>query len=324
MPTHTTINGRTIEYEPTATEAKFLHRVEAAVMNAAIGEVEVRALIYGPENPLLDQRAGYTFVSPSAFESPVFRVLLDLLDRKRIATGALDLERAAARYTLSVAEAAERLGVRDSTVRTAVIEGRLPSWMKDGEIRLAPESVDSYKVSRRGRPPRLLVKCGSKEGASMRVRVIGGELETSGKEGSVVEGQVTSWEKVGVITGLKRKARSGEMETTYRYWLLEPGGQERRVELEPFKVVGRFTIVDQKNGKAASETWKALDREQIADCLLAFEPWEHRPLKKDDERRFRIRDLLEEGWIQSEGDGMYHLSREGRARIGYLKEQRRA
>ena len=51
--------------------------------------------------------------------------------------------------------------------------------MKDGEIRLAPESVDSYQVSRRGRPPRLLVTCGSKDGRSMRIRVVGGELEVS-------------------------------------------------------------------------------------------------------------------------------------------------
>ncbi|HEY6174856.1 MAG TPA: hypothetical protein VIX73_10445 [Kofleriaceae bacterium] len=53
--------------------------------------------------------------------------------------------------------------------------------MKDGEIRLAPESVDSYQVSRRGRPPRLLVTCGSKDGRSMRIRVVGGELEVSRK-----------------------------------------------------------------------------------------------------------------------------------------------
>jgi excisionase family DNA binding protein len=260
MPTHTTINGRTIEYEPTALETKFLHRVEAAVTNAAIGEAELRALIYGPENPLLDQQAGYSFVTPTAFESPVFRVLLDLLDRKRVAAGSLDLAKTAARYTLSVTEAADRLGIRDSAVRTAVIEGRLPSWMKDGEIRLSPESVDSYQVSRRGRPPRLLVTCGSKDSASMRIRVIGGELEVSNKAGGLVEGQVTSWEKVGVITGAKRTGREGTPETTYRYWLLEPGGQQRRVELGPFKVVGRFTIAEQKNGKAASEAFHALER----------------------------------------------------------------
>lgn len=259
MPTHThtLINGRSIEYEPTAAESKFLRRVEAAVTNAAIGEPELRALIYGPENPLLDQQlvAGYSFVTPAAFESPVFRVLLDLLDRKRVAVGSLDLEKTAARYTLSVAQAAEQLGIRDSAVRTAVIEGRLPSWMLGGEIRLSPEGVESYQVSRRGRPPRLLVAIGSKDGASMRVRVVGGELEVSGKQGGVVAGQITTWSQVGVITGAKR-----EGQTTYRYWLIEPGGGANRIELGPFHVVGRFTVVEQKNGKAASEAFKALER----------------------------------------------------------------
>lgn len=96
----------------------------------------------------------------------MFRVLLDLLDQKRVRMGSLDLEKAAARYTLSVAEAAERLGIRDSAVRTAVLEGWIPSWLKDGQIRLAPASVDTYEVSRRGPPPRLLVASGSKDGAS--------------------------------------------------------------------------------------------------------------------------------------------------------------
>jgi hypothetical protein len=32
------------------------------------------------------------------------------------------------------------------------------------------------------------------------------------------------------------------------------------VELGPFKMVGRFTIVEQKNGKAASESFRALER----------------------------------------------------------------
>jgi hypothetical protein len=79
----------------------------------------------------------------------------------------------------------------------------------------------------------------------VRIRVVVGELEVSRKEGGLVEGQVTSWDKVGVITGLGA-------ETTYGYRLREPGGVQRRVEFEPFKVVERFTIVEQKNGKAAS------------------------------------------------------------------------
>src|ERR1044071_377421 len=67
------------------------------------------------------------------------------------------------------------------------------------------------------------------------------------------------------LAGLRREARAGGTKTAYRYWLLEPGGVQRRVELEPFKVVGRFTIVEQWNGKAASEALvRAVER-----CLRA-------------------------------------------------------
>lgn len=253
MTTHTTINGRTIEYAATKSESAFISRVAAAVTDRAVSDADLRALIYGPENPLLDQRAGYSFVTAAAFENPVFRVLLDLLDRKRAATGSLNVEQAAARYTLSINEAAEQLGISSSAVRTAVLEGRLPSWIKDGQVKLAPESVDSYAVSRRGRPPRLQVTCGSKEGASMRVRVIGGELDVTKKERGLVEGLIERWERVGVITGAKREGA-----TTHRFWLLTPGGTEQRVELGPFHVVGRFTVTEQRNGKAANEAWHEL------------------------------------------------------------------
>jgi len=62
-----------------------------------------------------------------------------------------------------------------------------------------------------------------------------------------------------VITGAKRETRDGTTETTDRCWLLKPGGPERRVEIAPFKVVGRFTERERKNGKAASGAW-ARDR----------------------------------------------------------------
>jgi hypothetical protein len=35
---------------------------------------------------------------------------------------------------------------------------------------------------------------------------------------------------------------------------------QRRVELQPFKVVGRFTIAEQKKGRAASEALTAVVR----------------------------------------------------------------
>ncbi len=250
MPTHETINGRSVEYEPSAAERKFLQRVEALVDDAKASELELRGFIYGPDNPLLTQQHGYSFVTAAAFESPVLRVALDLLDRKKVAAGSLDLEKAAARYTMTVAQAAERLGLSPSTIRMAVLSERLASWMVDGEIRLDPAAVGAYEVSRRGTPPKLLVSAGSHDGTSLRVRVEGGELDVTDKERAIVHGEVKQWQRVHVITGANRAG-----ETTYRYWAIAPGGQQRRIELGDLKVVGRFTVVEQKNGKAASEAW---------------------------------------------------------------------
>ena len=40
--------------------------------------------------------------------------------------------------------------------------------------------------------------------------------------------------------------------------LLAPGSTQRRVEFDPLRVVDRFTVVEQKNGSAASEAFKGL------------------------------------------------------------------
>jgi excisionase family DNA binding protein len=254
MPTHLCVNGRSVEYEPTPAEAKFLRRVEAMLEDTKVTDLEVRGVIYGPDNPLLAQVHGYTFVTPEAFEHPVFRVLQDLHDRKRVATGALDLERAAARYTMTVAQAAEQLGLGESAIRMAVRASRLPSWMKGGEIFLDPQAVAAYKGgARRGGPAtKLLVAIGSHDGTSLRLRVDGGsaELEHARKAGGITSGELTKWSVAEVITG----ARRGEA-TTYRYWKITPGGNQERIELGELKVVGRFTIVERKNGKAASDAW---------------------------------------------------------------------
>ena len=60
---------------------------------------------------MLAEHHGYTFVTPEAFESTVFRDLLDLLDRKRVTTGVLGVAKAAAIYTMTVAQAADHLGI---------------------------------------------------------------------------------------------------------------------------------------------------------------------------------------------------------------------
>src|SRR5262245_46519401 len=59
-------------------------------------------------------------------------------------------------------------------------------------------------------------------------------------------------------------SEKGGTETTYRYSLLEPGCVQRRVELDPFKVIGRLTIAEQRKGRAASEAFAALGKSSLS------------------------------------------------------------
>lgn len=260
MPTHETINGRKIEYEQTAAESRFLRRVEATIDDEHVSELELRALIYGPDNPLLDHHAGYTFVVSDVFDSALFRVLLDYLDQKRVRIGSLDPTKVAARYTLTTAEAADRAGVGGSTLRTAVADGRLPAWIKEGLLYFTPESVDGFVRGNAGRRPRLRATSGSEDGASLRLRVAGGKPERKLKVRSVVELQIDKWDQVAVITGATRPDRDDEKRKTYRYWLIEPGGAEDKIGLDQLRVEGRFTVREKHNGDAARSAWREFTR----------------------------------------------------------------
>jgi excisionase family DNA binding protein len=148
MPNHLCINGQSVDYAPAPADLMFLRRVEAMLADPKVSALDLRSTIYGPENPVLAQEHGYTWVSAAAFASPVFRVLQDLHDRKRVATGRLNLEAAAARYTMTVAQAADQLGVGDDDVRAAVVAGRMPAWVKEGDTHLDPAMVAAYSAGR--------------------------------------------------------------------------------------------------------------------------------------------------------------------------------
>jgi len=110
----------------------------------------------------------------------------------------------------------------------------------------------------------LLVICGGQPGESLRVRVVGGELEVTGRNKGLVYGRIMQWRQVGVITGLKRDGR-----TSYRYWLLEPppatqSSAAKPIELAPFRVEGAFVIREQRRDKAASAAFAALGRAEPA------------------------------------------------------------
>jgi len=154
MQTHETLSGLTIKYEtPTGATAAFFERVRAAVLDPAVTEDAMTALVYGQENPLLDRTvfAEHAAVTPAVFAEPLYHVLLDLIGRKRHALGRLDLVATEARYTLTPDEAAERLGVHVSAIRQAIERHRLPAWKRGGRLWLDPVSCDAYKLATRGR-----------------------------------------------------------------------------------------------------------------------------------------------------------------------------
>jgi excisionase family DNA binding protein len=217
------------------------------------------ALIYGRTNPLLDHAMvpGHSMVTAAVFENPIYHVLTDLLGRKRVQVGTLDLAAARARFTMTVGEAAERLGVNATAVRKAIAARRLVAW-KDGPAWwLDPTTVDSFQLARRGLPPRLEVRMGNAPGVALRVKYPG-DLEGEDRPAAnTVAGTITHWKRVAVLTSMERD----DGEKGQRLFILEPGGKESEVKAGDFYVRGRFTTKKVNSSERAREQWKEFEPE---------------------------------------------------------------
>jgi hypothetical protein len=153
MPTYHLLSGETISYPaPPAQVAEFLAQVHVAAGDPAVDVNQMIELIYGPENPILDTTfvPGRPMVTKAVFDNPVYRVLTDLLGRKRVQLGHLDMAAARASYTVSVRDAARRLGITPAAVRAAITARRMSAMLENGQWWIHPNSVASYKVSNRG------------------------------------------------------------------------------------------------------------------------------------------------------------------------------
>jgi excisionase family DNA binding protein len=268
MERHTTIAGEELEYPRPGPElASFLARVRAAANDPRVSEHALVELIYGKENPLLDQTIfpGRGAVTRAAFENPVYHVMLDLLDQKRIAVGALDPERAAARYTMTVTEAAAELGITSSAVRQAVAAGHLPAWKKHERLLLLdPSAVATYRdhVKRRGprAEPALRIRKGSATGASLRVRAVDLEVleEEKRADGKVETAIVPSFKRAAIVYTGKRSNGS-----KYNHaFIIEPSDEHERIELGDFFVEGRFRIVEKiTDAEEASKRFRSFRAE---------------------------------------------------------------
>jgi excisionase family DNA binding protein len=190
-------------------------------------------------------------------------VLQDLIQRKDLRERGIEVEEIAARFTMTVAEAAERLMVDVSAVSKMIHAGRLPSWVKGREgpgrsrqFYLDPDGLGALgPVGRRGSPPRDMVplkyRVGQEKGTVLRLRYAGeqGETVEAGSEGAPVEGELLRWRRVGILHG-----RHGKLQMS----VLEPGPDQRVIRQGTLAIKGNFITVEKvSNASTAGRAWKA-------------------------------------------------------------------
>lgn len=258
IETYELLAGDTLEFPaPPPPVAAFIRRAQSAAKDRSVSVDHLIELIYGRENPVLDQTIFPTrgAVTKAVLADPLYHLMLDLLDRKRVQAGTLDPEKAAARYTVTVPEAARTLGVHESAVRQAIAAHRLSSWKRGARHFLDPNEVANYRPAPHGPPPALQVVVGSKPGSSFAVKVQGGEFkreEASGSAGTperqAVHGTITNWTRVAII---------GRTKTGARCWIVEPGELAEEIPFQGFHVKGRFRVVEQiNNEQRARDTFR--------------------------------------------------------------------
>jgi excisionase family DNA binding protein len=260
----------------------FLKRVQTAATDPKITHTDLAKLIWSGDNPLLvtNLLPSRAMATRESFENPAFRAMRDVEDRKRLESGDLDLERARARYTMTVPEAAGALGVAESTVRRAVKEGRLAGWKKGGVYYLDPNSVESYRVSTRGpraevrideKPAQRIWKDGQSIHGALSLRLgtegdfvlrVKGAMITPYRNATAKapawEGLVQpGWRRIAVLRGKKK-------ERDYRFFVLEPsppeGPRESALEFANFYVRGDFRVSRKiNNPRKAIEAWESFD-----------------------------------------------------------------
>lgn len=257
------LSGDVIEYEAPAKEVDdYLAQIKVAANNPDISPGELVDLMYSEDNPLLKTGIipGRGVVTREVSNHPVYHVMLDLLEQKRIQAGVLDREAAESQYTMTVSEAADRLGVSKSAVRQAIQKNKLAGRKVGRRWKLYPESVDAYEVSNRGPNPKrpLSVRMGAIEGLSCRVKMPE-HLEDSDKEGGIRTGVLRRWRSVAVIIGGKDIEKVPDRKG-YTFWELAPADEENKIEVGPFYLHGPFRVVRKvEHSREALDAYKAFE-----------------------------------------------------------------
>lgn len=247
---HQLLSGETITVElRTADEAQFFARLQFEADNETTTEAALVDVMYGPDNPILTHGVleGRGLVTREVFARPLYHAMLDLLDRKRLQVGGMDADAVEGRASLTVREAAERLGISDNAVRQALAARRLSGTKIGGQWRLDASAVESYKPSRRGLSSPVDVVLGNTQGLSFRVKHPG-ELDGRRKVGKrLIAGSVQpGWKRIGVIYG-------GSEHGEYVFREFEPGTSPDAFGVGPFSLEGRFTEVRSVRGELAAK-----------------------------------------------------------------------
>jgi excisionase family DNA binding protein len=281
MPTHITVSGHEITYEPNEEVAAFIDRVVALAAKKTTKEADLVALVYSRENPILDKTLfpERGAVTKAVLDHPVYGVLMDLLARKRLEQDKVDVASLGEEYTLSPSDAAKVLGVNESAIRQAIDARRLPSWKRDGRHWLKRDHVLAFQLGTRGpkktaepeRGSNLTMRFGHAKG--LRMRVFTGmpvfsvdqteqaldekpQIDTR-RDGdtNVVYGElVEPWTTFHVLVAVERAGKK-----THRYFLLRPSHAQNELSFVDglFYVKGRFRIAEEvTNDRAALEHWK--------------------------------------------------------------------
>jgi excisionase family DNA binding protein len=265
MPVHVTLSGHEIRYEAGPELAGFLERARSLAENPGATSKDLLALVYGQGNPLLDRShlREHGVVTAAVLDQPAFQVLQDLILRKDLRERGIEVETVAARFTMTVAEAAERLGVHVSAVSKAIHAGRLGSWVKGREgpgrsrqFYLDPDGLGALgPVGRRGSPPKdlapLMYRVGAEKGAVLRLRYARerGDTVDVGLSAVPIEGVVQRWRRVAVLRG-----RQGKL----RMLVIQPGRDDREIARGSLYVRGRFDVIEKVDESgAARAAWVA-------------------------------------------------------------------
>lgn len=258
------LEGHRIEYpDPEPKLERFLKRVQAVFDDPRKTDNDMIALIYGRENPLLEATNG--MVTREVFDNPLYRVLGDLIVRKRVAMDGTDPERMAAMYTLTVADVAARKGVSEDAIRKAVREGRLSSWVKGGSYFFEARAIEAVPLGTRGPMPKGIEPLAYRIGYDhetkclLRLRTEPGGKEPEvpdpslTKQSKVYDGAVERWRRAAVFTAGNRGSA--------KFFEIEPSAEEDELAFHGFFVRGKFRVARKLNNpREARKAWDSFGR----------------------------------------------------------------